>query len=91
MSPLTIATLTRLRQSIWVTLYRQISFPTPLRALAEAAMFAGVFVAASKISLNVSMADMIWPMVTVVAIMMLSMVVSGVYRTDITNSIMNIY
>ncbi|MEE9334018.1 MAG: hypothetical protein V3U65_07985 [Granulosicoccaceae bacterium] len=91
MSPLTIATLTRLRQSIGVVLYRQISFPTPLRALAEVAMFAGVFAAAGKISLGVSIEQMAWPLVVVVAVMMLSMVVSGVYRADITHSIMNIY
>ncbi len=91
MDSLTIASLSRLRQALWITLYRQISFPTPLRALAEAIMFAGVFVAAGKISLGVSLLEMIWPITVVVTIMMLSMVVSGVYRTDITNSIMKIY
>ncbi len=91
MSPLTVASLIRLRQTIWETLSRQISFPTPLRALAEIAMFAVAFIAAAKISLGVPMDQLFWPLVEVEVIMMLSMVISGVYRTDITNSIMNIY
>jgi len=91
MSPLTIASLSRLRQSLWVTVYRQVSFPSPLRAVAEASMFAGVFVAAAKISLGIPVSQMLWPLVTVICIMMVSSVLSGVYRRDITNSIMNIY
>jgi len=72
-------------------LLKQISFPSPLRALIEIAMFAGVFVAAGYISLGLGVGDMLAPMVPVILVIMLSSVASGVYRHDITNSIMNIY
>jgi len=70
---------------------KQISFPTALRAVIEIAMFAGVFMAAGFISLGLSFSAMLAPMVPVILITMLSSVASGVYRRDITNSIMNIY
>ena len=70
---------------------KQISFPTALRAVIEIAMFAGVFMAAGYISLGLSVGAMLAPMVPVILIIMLSSVASGVYRRDITNSIMNIY
>lgn len=72
-------------------LLKQISFPSPLRALIEVAMFAGVFIAAGYISLGVGISSMLVPMVPVILVIMLANVASGVYRTDITNSIMNIY
>jgi len=72
-------------------LLKQISFPSPLRALIEIAMFAGVFAAAGYISLGLGIGDMLAPMVPVILVIMLSNVASGVYRRDITNSIMNIY
>lgn len=73
------------------TLLRQISFPSPLRALIEVGMFAGVFAAAGYISLGLGVSSMLAPMVPVILVIMLANVVSGVYRRDITNSIMNIY
>jgi len=72
-------------------LLKQISFPSPLRAVIEIAMFAGVFAAAGYISLGLGLSDMLAPMVPVILVIMLSSVASGVYRRDITNSIMNIY
>lgn len=72
-------------------LVRQISFPSPLRALIEVIMFAGVFVAAGYICLGMTFSQMLSPMVPVILVIMLANVASGVYRRDITNSIMNIY
>lgn len=54
-------------------------------------LFCGVFLAAGYVSLGMSIVDMLAPMVPVVFIMMLSMTFSGVYRPEITNSIMNLY
>lgn len=77
--------------SITDRLWKQISFPSFLRALTEMCMFAGVFIAAGIISLGVGIVEMLVPMVPVILVIMLSNVASGVYRRDITNSIMNIY
>lgn len=77
--------------SITDRLLKQISFPSFLRALTEMCMFAGVFIAAGIISLGVGIVEMLVPMVPVILVIMLSNVASGVYRRDITNSIMNIY
>lgn len=70
---------------------RQVKFPTLIRAITESLLFCGVFLAAGYISLGFGVYDMLGPMVPVVFIMMLSMVFSGVYRPEITNSIMNLY
>ncbi len=78
-------------QSAPEKLVRQISFPSLLRALTEIGMFAGVFIAAAYISLGIGIHEMLAPMVPVILVIMLSNVASGVYRRDITNSIMNIY
>ena len=72
-------------------LLKQISLPSPLRGLIEIAIFGGVFLAAGHISLGLSVPAMIVPVGPVVFAMMVCMMVSGVYRRDITNSIMNIY
>lgn len=72
-------------------LLKQISFPSALRALTEIGMFAGVFLAAGYISLGLGVREMLAPMVPVILVIMLANVASGVYRRDITNSIMNIY
>lgn len=79
------------RQELVDQLLRQISFPSFLRAMIEIAMFAGVFFAAGFISLGFGFREMLAPMVPVILVIMLSNVASGVYRRDITNSIMNIY
>lgn len=70
---------------------RQVRFPSFFRALTETVLFCCVFLAAGRISLGYSIANMVAPMVPVVFIMMMSMVLSGVYRKEITNSIMNLY
>ena len=62
-----------------------------MRALVESLMFCCVFLAAGYVSLGYSVTAMLPPMVPVVLIMMLSMVFSGVYRKEITDSIMNVY
>jgi len=72
-------------------LTKQISFPSPLRALTEIGMFAGVFALAGYISLGLGIRDMLAPMVPVTLFIMMTSIASGVYRRDITNSIMNIY
>ncbi|WP_157736250.1 hypothetical protein [Granulosicoccus antarcticus] len=57
----------------------------------ESLLFCCVFLAAGYVSLGHSVQSMLAPMVPVVFIMMMSMVLSGVYRQEITNSIMNLY
>lgn len=91
MDPHTNQTSSSSMVSISDRLWKQISFPSFLRALTEMCMFAGVFLAAGIISLGVGIVEMLVPMVPVILVIMLSNVASGVYRRDITNSIMNIY
>ena len=78
-------------QAMLDKLLKQISFPSPLRALIEMAMFAGVFAAAGFISLGLGVREMLAPMIPVMLVIMFASVASGVYRHDITNSIMSIY
>jgi len=79
-------------QSVLVsTVLRQFSLPTLTRGAAEIAMFSGVFVAASKISLDMPYNQMFSPLVIIVSLMMITMIASGVFREDITNCIMNLY
>lgn len=73
------------------TLTKQFALPTWPRAIAEVFMFLGVFVAASKISLQMAYADMFFPAIVIVSLMMVTMIASGVYRADITNCIINLY
>ncbi len=70
---------------------RQVRFPSFLRAAIESVLFCCVFLAAGYVSLGHSVGMMLTPMVPVVFTMMLCMVFSGVYREEITNSIMNLY
>ena len=72
-------------------LIRQIRFPGALRALTESLLFCAVFLAAGYVSLGVPLVHMLVPMVPVVFVMMLAMTLSGVYRPDISNSIMKLY
>ncbi len=74
-----------------MTFVRQVRFPTFFRALIESLIFCCVFLAAGYVSLGHSIAVMLEPMVPVVFIMMISMVLSGVYRDEITHSILNLY
>jgi len=73
------------------TATRQFSLPSFGRGLAECAMFAGVFVAASKVSLQLPYSEMFVPLLAIVALMMACMIASGVFREDITNCIINLY
>ncbi len=91
MNPQASQNLVAIAQGVSDKLLKQISFPSPLRALTEIGMFAGVFLAAGFISLGLGVRDMLAPMVPVILVIMLANVASGVYRRDITNSIMNIY
>ena len=61
-------------------LVRPVCFPSVLRARVESLLFSSVFLAAGYVSLGHSMSTMPAPMVPVVFIMMMSMVLSGVYR-----------
>lgn len=70
---------------------RQIRFPTLLRGIFEGAVLGCVFLAAGHSVLGIAVRDLLSPMVPSVVLVLLSLVLSGVYRTDITNSIMNIY
>jgi len=73
------------------TQIKQFSFPTPFRAVIETCMFVGIFFAAGYISLGLSIPQMLEPMVPVTLVFMLASVSSGVYRRDITHSVLNIY
>lgn len=73
------------------TIVRQFSLPTWTRGIAEVGMFAGVFVAASKVSLQMPYNEMLVPMLVIVALMLITMIASGVFREDITNCIINLY
>lgn len=70
---------------------RQISFPGVAQGIFECVMFGAVFLAAAYVSLDFGIQQMLPGLVPLVAIMMISMVMSGVYRRDITHCIMNIY
>lgn len=84
-------TLTSSARQTSKILVRQVKFPSAIRGLTESLLFCGVFLAAGYVSLGMSVVDMLVPMVPIVFIMMLSMTLSGVYRPEITNSIMNLY
>ena len=73
------------------TIVRQFRFPPVLRGIAETLIFASVFLVAGIISLGVGVTEMLGPMVPVVLVMMFCMVASGVYREEITTSILNLY
>jgi len=70
---------------------RQFRFPPLLRGLVEMAALAGVFLLAGYISLGVPLVSMLAPMVPVILLMSFSMIASGVYREEITHSILNLY
>ena len=81
----------RLASEAVLMFVRQVRFPTFLRAVTESLLFACVFLAAGYVSLGHSISVMLEPMVPVVFIMMISMVLSGVYREEISHSIVNLY
>ncbi len=85
------ACLKQTQEAFSKTIVRQFRFPHVLRGLVESLIFAGVFLAAGIISLGVGVIEMLGPMVPVVLVMMFCMVASGVYREEITTSILNLY
>lgn len=78
-------------QQVVNTVLRQFALPSWSRAIAEVLMFGGVFVAASKVSLQLPYHEMPGPLFVIVSLMMLTMIASGVFREDITNCITNLY
>ncbi len=83
--------LSEVGAALFERVIRQISFPTLSRTTIEVVMFSSVFFAAGYISLGIGVRELLAPMVPIVIVIMLANVASGVYREDITNSIMNIY
>ncbi|MCK5924196.1 MAG: hypothetical protein KAG66_24890 [Methylococcales bacterium] len=79
------------RQSIAQRLLQQFRFPTFARALVECLMLSAVFLAAGNISLGLGFVEMLPPMVPVVLVIMFCMIASGVYRTEIMHSIIDLY
>lgn len=73
------------------TIVRQFRFPPMIRGCVEALLFCSVFIAAGIISLGIGVKAMLAPMVPFVLMMMFCMVASGVYRNEITHSILNLY
>ena len=71
--------------------FRQVKFPSFMRGVTESLIFCSVFLASGYVSLGLGITAMLVPMVPIVLIMMLSMVFSGVYRPEVSNSIMHLY
>lgn len=80
-----------LAQPLIHRLLRQFRFPSFAHGFVEMLVLGCVFLAAGYISLGHGATEMAGLMAPVVIIMMLCMVASGVYRREITNSIMNVY
>ncbi|MEE9321363.1 MAG: hypothetical protein V3U76_13015 [Granulosicoccus sp.] len=72
-------------------LLQQFRFPSFTRALVECLMLSAVFLAAGNISLGLGFVQMLPSMVPVVLIIMFCMIASGIYRTEIMHSIIDVY
>lgn len=72
-------------------LFRKVSFPNVAQAVVECLMFGCVFLAAAYVSLDFGIQQMLPGLVPLVVIMMASMVISGVYRAELTSNIMKVY
>lgn len=81
----------QLLSALWTAAVRQFRFPKFMRGLTEMLIFCGIYLVAGYISLGISIQAMLTPMVPIVLLMMFCMVASGVYREEITNSILNLY
>ena len=81
----------QLVSALWSAAVRQFRFPKFVRGLTEALIFCSIYLVAGYISLGISIEAMLIPMVPIVLLMMFCMVASGVYREEITNSILNLY
>ncbi|MCB1755970.1 MAG: hypothetical protein KDJ38_10635 [Gammaproteobacteria bacterium] len=69
----------------------QVALPSPATGMLELLIFCSVFLLTGTIGLNSGVSSMILPMLVFSAIMMSSMIVTGVYRPDIAHSIMRLY
>jgi len=78
-------------QPLSARLLKQFRFPSFAHGFVEVLVLSIVFLAAGYISLGHGVSEMSGLIAPVVTVMMLCMVASGVYRREITNSIMNIY
>lgn len=78
-------------RSLGRTLLRPVHFPSPPRCLVELAMLAAVFLVAGHVSLGHGVGEMLGPMIPVVLVMVLCSVASGVYRPEITGSVIALY
>ena len=89
-TPFADSTLT-LTRTLARTFLRQIRFPSLSRCLVEAPLMCAVFLASGHVSLGFGLVEMLVPMVPVVFVMMISSVLSGVYRCEITTSIVKLH
>lgn len=70
---------------------RQVTFPTFSTGILEVVIFSSVFLVTGSIGLDSGISSMILPMIVFSAVMMTSMVLTGVYRSDISRSIVRLY
>lgn len=80
-----------LARSLTRKVVRQFRFPQLLRGAVEVLTLSSVFLVAGIVSLGTPLVQMLGPMVPVVCMMMFCMVASGVYRSEINNSIASLY
>ncbi len=70
---------------------RQVTLPSIAIGLLEVFIFCGVFLVTGIIGLNSAFLSLILPMFVFAAVMMGSMVLTGVYRSDISRSIIHLH
>ncbi|MDO6462275.1 hypothetical protein Q4485_16315 [Granulosicoccaceae sp. 1_MG-2023] len=70
---------------------RQIAMPSVSTGVLEVSIFCIAFLATGVIGLHRTVPSLILPMVLFAAVMMISMIVTGVYRDDISHSIVRLY
>ncbi len=70
---------------------RQVTFPSFSTGLLEVIIFGSVFLVTGSIGLDSGISAMILPMIVFSAVMLTSMVLTGVYRSDISRSIVSLY
>lgn len=70
---------------------RQIALPTVSTAVLEVGIFCAAFLTTGSIGLNRTVGSMLLPMMLFACIMMISMIVTGVYREDISRSIIRLH
>lgn len=70
---------------------RQVTFPSFSTGILEVIIFSSVFLVTGSIGLDSGLSSMILPMIIFSGVMMTSMVLTGVYRSDISRSIVQLY